>query len=226
MTTDKNFILSVPVPAETKTYKPLSHHNLITAIGEQLDKRNLKIIDERYSENRSGQQMFGQFTLKGLNDEQDMNIGFRNSYDKSMQMGIASGSRVIVCSNMMFKGDFRVMMMHNSSMAAELEKQISLAIDNMEKNYKKIQKDSQKLKEVQVDKRIIAEILGDLFYNQELVTLTQLGIIRDELKLQTNFKDETAWDIYNHTTEALKTAPSGLIIPRHIEVHEYFMSKA
>lgn len=235
MTTDKEFLLNVSVPKETATYKPLSHGNLINAIQEQLDKCNLVIKDERFSQNRSGHQMFGNFTIAGMNGEQDMNVGFRNSYDKSLQIGVVSGSRVIVCSNLMFKGDFKAVMMHNSSMATELEKKIKESIDNLERNYLMIQKDSDKLKMVKVHKQLISEVLGDLFYHEEIVTLTQLGIIKDQLKLAqaaatggepTNFGTETLWDIYNHTTEALKTTPSGLVIPRHIDTHEYFMSKA
>jgi hypothetical protein len=79
-----DIILSAAAPATTKTYSPLSHLDLITSVKEQLDKRGLTIKDERYSQNRNGQQMFGHMTVEGYNGDQDMCLGFRNSYDKSM----------------------------------------------------------------------------------------------------------------------------------------------
>lgn len=221
-----DLILSAAVPASTKTYSPLSHLDLITSVKEQLDKRGLTIKDERYQQNRQGQQMFGHMTVAGYNGDQDMCLGFRNSYDKSMQVGVVGGSRVIVCSNMMFAGDFKALAMHNGNLVQELNTMLGKAADRLEEHYRKLQLDSDKMREVEVNPRIIHEILGELFYSESVVTEAQLRIIRGELREQTNFGDGSLWDIYNHTTEALKTTPSGLIIGRHIEAHQFYMARA
>lgn len=218
-------LLQVTIPKETKTYVPVSHESMINLVREELDKRSIKIKDERFSANRGGLQMFGQFTLEGGNKEQDLNLGFRNSYDKSMQLGFVAGSRVIVCSNMMFSGDFKSAHMHNAGIKDELQKIVVQTVDSLEINFKQIQKDSKKLKSVKVDRYKIAEILGDLFLNEEILTTTQLQIIKSELKLQENFKAETMWDIYNHTTEALKKSPVTRLIDDHVKAHEYYMAK-
>ncbi|WP_375418126.1 DUF932 domain-containing protein [uncultured Hymenobacter sp.] len=219
-------ILSAQVPASTKTYSPLSHLDLINSVKEQLDKRGLVVKDERYSENRKGQQMFGHVTVQGLNGEQDMCLGFRNSYDKSMQVGVVGGSRVIVCSNMMFAGDFKALQMHQGNVVQELNTMLGKAADRLEDHYRKLQADSDRLKQVEVNPRLIHEILGELFYSESVVSEAQLRIIRGELREQTNFGNGTLWDIYNHTTEALKTTPSGLIIGRHIEAHQFYLARA
>ncbi|WP_210521902.1 DUF932 domain-containing protein [Hymenobacter terricola] len=221
-----DLILSAAVPASTKTYSPLSHIDLITSVKEQLDKRGLTIKDERYQENRKGQQMFGHLTVAGYNGEQDMCLGFRNSYDKSMQVGVVGGSRVIVCSNMMFAGDFKALAMHNGNLVQEMNTMLGKAADRLEEHYRKLQLDSEKMKQVEVNPRIIHEILGELFYSESVVSEAQLRIIRGELREQTNFGDGSLWDIYNHTTEALKTTPSGLIIGRHIDAHQFYMQRA
>jgi|GEM_PF-799371 len=221
-----DLILAAEVPASTRTYSPLSHADLINSVKEQLDKRGLVVKDERYQENRKGQQMFGHMTVEGYNGDQDMCLGFRNSYDKSMQVGVVGGSRVIVCSNMMFAGDFKALQMHQGNVVQELNIMLGKAADRLEEHYRKLQQDSDKMREVQVNPRIIHEILGELFYSESVVTEAQLRIIRGELKEQTNFGDGTLWDIYNHTTEALKTTPSGLIIGRHIDAHQFYMQRA
>ncbi|UOQ96611.1 DUF932 domain-containing protein [Hymenobacter sp. 5317J-9] len=221
-----DLILSAAVPASTKTYSPLSHLDLINAVKEQLDKCGLQVKDERYQENRKGQQMFGHLTVAGHNGEQDMCLGFRNSYDKSMQVGVVGGSRVIVCSNLMFAGDFKALAMHNGNLVQELNTMLGKAADRLEEHYRKLQLDSEKMKQVEVNPRLIHEILGELFYSESVVSEAQLRIIRGELREQTNFGDGSLWDLYNHTTEALKTTPSGLIIGRHIEAHQFYMQRA
>lgn len=220
-------LLACPVPASTRTYAPVSHLGLIEAVKEELDKRGLVLKDERYQHNRNGQQLFGHMTVGGGNGEQDLALGFRNSYDKSLLLGAAAGARVIVCSNLMFAGDFKVQAMHTpSGLSAGLQSLVRGVVDNLEGQFKRIQLDTEKLKQVEVNPRLIHEILGELFYSESVVSEAQLRIIRGELKEQTNFGNNTLWDIYNHTTEALKTTPSGLVIGRHIEAHQFYMQRA
>lgn len=213
------------MPGATATYSPLSHENLVNAVLEQLDKKGLQVIDERYSIARSGQQMFGAFTINGGNDEQNIQIGFRNSYDKSLQVGMVGGSRVIVCSNLMFKGDIKTMMMHKGDVVKEVNTTVEMVVATLEKNFKSIQKDTAKLKEVKVDPTAVAHVLGELFFQESLVTSTQLQVIKNELVELRNFGKETMWDIYNHTTEALKKCPAGEILPAHLKVHDFYLAR-
>lgn len=217
-------IQNAAVPTKTRTYSPISHMNLIDEVKEYLDKSGLKIKSEIYAENREGKQMFGNFTVTA-DEQMDLNIGFRNSYDRSMQMGLVAGTRVIVCSNLMFKGDFKTMMMHRGDISKEVTGQVEAAVQSLESNYQAIRKDSDKLQSVKVDKSKTAEIVGEMLLFENLITSTQLKIMKNELVLKENFSDETMWDIYNHTTEALKTSPVNSIIDNHINVHQYFMAK-
>lgn len=222
----KEDLFAVQVPAKTRTYSPISHQSIVETVGEKLDKVGLKIKSEIYNENRSGQQMFGSMVISANNAEMDMNLGFRNSYDKSMQLGVVAGSRVIVCSNLMFKGDFRKMAMHQGEVAKELDGIIEEAVNLLEKQFKLIQKDAKKLKEVQIDEKVIAHVLGELFYQEDFLTTTQLKVIKDELTLGKLFGRETMWDLYNHTTEALKKSPVSSIINDHILAHDFYMARA
>jgi hypothetical protein len=217
-------LLACPVPASTRTYAPVSHRDLIDAVKEELDKRGLVMKDECYQHNRSGRQLFGHMTIGGGNGEQDLALGFRNSYDKSLLLGAAAGARVIICSNLMFAGDFKVQKMHTPAhLSAGIQSLMREVVDTLEAQFKRIQIDTDKLKQVEVNPRLIHEILGELFYSESVVSEAQLRIIRGELREQTNFGDGTLWDIYNHTTEALKTTPSGLVISRHIDAHQFYM---
>jgi hypothetical protein len=217
-------LFSVPVPHATATYSPLSHADLVNSVLESLDKKGYQLKDERYSVARSGQQMFGSMVISADNAEQDMQIGFRNSYDKSLQVGLVSGSRVIVCSNLMIAGDIKTMMMHKGDVVQEVGKAVESVVGGLEKKFKLMLKDTAKLKDVKVDPTITAHILGELFFQESLVTSTQLQVIKNELNELRDFGKDNLWDIYNHTTEALKKCPAGEIIPAHLKVHDFYMA--
>jgi len=225
MVTTLTALAETKVPKKTETYTPVSHMELVNALLEQIDKAGLKIKDQRFSANRQGQQMFGNLTIDAGHAEQDINIGFRNSYDKSMQLGFVAGSRVIVCSNLMFSGEFKSVHMHKGEIAAELHKVAEEAVKSLSANFKTILADSKKLKAKKIDQTVINELIGNLFLEQELISVTQLGIIKQELKTSQNFGSESLWDLYNHTTEALKKSPVNKVINDHLSTHQLFMSR-
>jgi hypothetical protein len=225
MTSTLEFLTTVPVPKKTETYTPVSHTDLVNALLEQIDKAGLKVKDQTFAQNRQGRQMFGCFTLATENSEQEMNIGFRNSYDKSMQLGFVTGSRVIVCSNLVFSGEAKMVHMHKGEIAAEIGKVAADAVASIASTFKSILADTKKMKAKKVDQNLINELIGGLYLQEELITVTQLGLIKSELKEQRNFGGETIWDLYNHTTEALKTTPVQGLIDSHLRAHNYFLAR-
>lgn len=218
-------LAEVAVPKATATYTPVSHVDLINCIRQELDKAKLIIKDERFNVNRAGQQLFGNITVTAEHAEQDMNIGFRNSYDKTLQLGLVTGSRVIVCSNLMFSGEYKTLHMHKGEIAAELEGVVAKAVGTMESNFKRILKETDKMKAKKIDKAVIHELIGALYLEENLLTNTQLSLIKDELAAKTLFSDETIWDIYNHTTEVLKKSPVAKVVENHLNAHKFFMAR-
>jgi hypothetical protein len=221
----KEELFAVNTPAETKTYTPISHQSLYEVLAENLDKAGLQVKRELFTSARSGQQMFGQMVVGSGFDDIDMSLGFRNSYDKSMQIGMVGGGNVIVCSNGMFKGDIRKMHMHYGNVKQEIESMAAEVVGTLDKHFKSLRKDSKKLQEVKIDETVIAHVLGELFYQQDFLTTTQLKVIKDELELLKNFGKETMWDLYNHTTEALKKSPVVSYVQDHIQAHDFYMAK-
>lgn len=223
--TTETAIFKVKVPKTTSSYSPISNKSLVEAVLEELDKRKLKVIDKTYKMSNNEQQLFANMTIKGGDKEQNMSLGFRNSYNKTLPVGIVSGTSVIVCSNLMFKGDFKQMRKHTSGVKRDLEQMISDAVDQIERQYGLILNDSKKMKEVEVDEKIIAHLLGEMFYQEEIITGQQLHIIKNELKDLKNFDNKTIWDIMNHTTEALKVSHPADLIDDHIATHNFFLNK-
>lgn len=93
----------IKVPEATDSYVPVSHYHLadkLVGISKDI-LRDYVMVGENYAVARQGNQMFA--ALKFQRDESDMalSIAFRNSYDRSMSLGIAIGASVFVCDNLM-----------------------------------------------------------------------------------------------------------------------------
>ena len=83
----------IKTPERTETYIPVSHQQLVTKIKEAGTKHyNTSPFQTKLEVNHRGQQMFGSMTfhdgsqLKG--SDMNRSIGFRNSYDKTLPIGV------------------------------------------------------------------------------------------------------------------------------------------
>ena len=224
-TLDRYQLISAPLPAKTHSYQPVPHQVLIETIEEKLYQKDLKIICENFSANKQGRQMFGVFTVKNGNNEQNLNIGFRNSYDKSLPVGLVAGSTVIVCSNLMFKGDIKVLRKHTNGVFNDLDSLVTRVIENSLQQFEALQTDTRKLKELPMNRQQMGELAGRMFINDNIITATQMGIIKNEIHFSDHFREATKWDFYNHCTEALKISHPGARMQSQINLHQYVMER-
>jgi hypothetical protein len=83
------------------------------------------------------------------------------------------------------------------------------------------------LKDIILTPRHKGKILGELFAYDEILTLTQVGIVKREMdKPSHNYNADvnSAWTMYNHITFALKESHPGHYIGDHQKVHQYFVN--
>jgi hypothetical protein len=84
--------------------------------------------------------MFGIWDLNGGSDELCWSIGIRNSMDKSMALGITAGTRVFVCDNLAFSGEFVEFRKHTKGLVYdELEFMAYRAMKKMVANLTRFQ---------------------------------------------------------------------------------------
>lgn len=98
---------SIPVPAKTRTYAPVANQEFFELLMQNAATRGLKLQSPQFGLARKMQRMFGCVEVVNsdcLKNEVSMMLGFRNSYDGSLSVGICFGSKVFVCSNMCFSG--------------------------------------------------------------------------------------------------------------------------
>ena len=224
----------IELPEKTDSYVPVSHVDFINntkdIANRILDKYELH--KEQFGIARDGKQMFGTLTYKesfqtdGIehpHKDIGLSIGLRNSYDKSMSLGLCSGGSVFVCENLMMTGDVTIMRMHKGNILDELKGLIFKALLDAEDKFETIHADSQMMKRVSINDTKAYGAMGKL-YGYGVISERQLPVMKREwLKpSHDSFDSRTVWSLYNAGTEALKTTPPMHRMKRQIDMHKMF----
>ena len=128
----------LPVPPPTATHKPVPHHEVVEALVETLGFRHIAVVRDEYAVSPDGMRMFGALDLDYEYSDVRFSIGIRNANDKTMRLALTIGYRVVVCDNMMFKGDFTPVM-HKHTRRLDLADLISVGVDKMQRNFEPLQ---------------------------------------------------------------------------------------
>jgi len=218
----KEELALVPVPEATESYVPVPHDQLadtLLTVGQDILK-GFSLKRELYAMARNGNQMFGVLVFKNGRDELGLSIGFRNSYDKSMAIGIAIGADVFVCDNLAFTGEITVLRKHTANVWFSLEDIAISTLYRSQKNFNKIIEDAEMLKAREINDQEAFKMIG-LLYGHNVLSPRQLPAVKKEW-LKPSYEDfnpRNLWSFYNACTEALKTYPPVVIMEKHIALH-------
>ena len=212
---------AIEMPEPTRTYVPVSHYDLamnVGAIGERVIDKELH--SKKFGIARKGQHMFATYTYKNEEDEIGMSIGFRNSYDKSMSIGVCVGAKVFVCENLMMTGEVTFMRKHTGNILDELNSLIFNVLYKSDDKFAQLQDDKESMKEIPINNQRAWETMGVLF-GKGIINTPQISIMRKEWKNPSHeeFNDDSLWSLYNAGTEALKTCSPTRMMSSHIKLH-------
>ena len=215
----------VKMPSATASYQPVSHYDLTMNIGDIAGRvlNGMTLVKSRYGLAREGNQMFGTHTFKdNVDDEIGLAVGFRNSYDKSMSVGIAVGARVFVCENLMMNGDITIFRKHTGNILDELNSMAFRAIFDNQYKYQELTEDKEKMKKIECNDDKAFSQLGRL-YGKGILTERQLPVVKDQWDKpwHKDFKDKNQWSFYNACTESLKSVGPQYIMQRHMNLHKF-----
>lgn len=226
-------LLAVPKPIATNTYSPISHDEIHDTIMKEI-KDNAFSLTNTYIKSRNGKNCIVMYSLvDDLASYQDpeigIRVGFKNSYDRTMSFGFALGSEVFICGNGMVSGEYTIKKQHRMKDVSIYAKEL---IHNYFGQIRAEHNDNlafaKELKSRDVTEADAQRIIGELFINNKIITQAQLRKMSSEMYNSDKFNsfkngnDITAWDLYNHGTESLKTSANFNLFNRHIEYNEYF----
>jgi len=224
--TTKGLLIATSVPVETKTYKPVSHSQLIDLTLNGIEKAGFKLDKEIYSSARDGKIANGRYTISNVADsEMQLQIGWQNSYDKTVSLKFAIGTRILICQNGCVSGDhgaFRKK--HQGDVQTFSPSAISSYIEYSGDVFRNMQKQRDVMKQIEITRRTKAELIGRMLIEESFITSTQVSIISKELDAPTHDygASNSLWELYNYTTFAMKETHPGSWMSHHIKAHDFF----
>jgi len=112
-------VFSVPAVPYTRTFHPVHHKELISVLSDSIAAVGLDVVKKEYVLAAEGRRMFSVWDLNQGSSELCWSIGIRNSMDRSMSLGITAGTKVFVCQNLCFSGEYISMRRHTSGLTID-----------------------------------------------------------------------------------------------------------
>lgn len=228
--TIKQVLINVPVPEETRTYRPVTHVQLMELTEKALTEAGLIIENEKFSSARNGMVANAKYTIANLRDpEMQLQIAWQNSYNKSLSLKFAIGARVFICENGSVSGDMgSFKKKHQGTVQEFTPAAITEYIKRAGDVFKRMQVERDMMKAVDVDDHAAASIIGRAYILEEFISSTELNIIVRELKRPTHSYGApgSLWELYQYFTFAMKEVHPSLWMENHVKAHKFFTKEA
>lgn len=223
--TTKEYLLSVEVPEESRTYKPINHSVLIDNTLEGIENSNFTVASEMYYSGAKGQQMLGRYGLKLDSTDIGIQIAFHNSYDKSLSLKYAIGEYVFICANGCVSGSYDSFKSKHVGKVQDITPvNIKDYLNGISDKFQSVVERKSRFEEIEVTKKTCAELLGRLFVEEEIITSTQLNIVKSEI-LNPSFNynaDGSLWQFWNHLTYSMSETAVPNYIDKSLKLFNFF----
>lgn len=123
LTVNESIVRAVQAPTPTETWHPFNHSVLLDELEFARELAGLEISSHRYELSKDGRKFFGVWNFMDTQWSKEVctSIGFRNSIDKSISVGLTAGTYVMVCSNMAFSGEWLLFRKHTKNVLEDLK---------------------------------------------------------------------------------------------------------
>lgn len=221
-------LLRVDVPGRTKSYTPIAHKTVIDHTKGVLAAMNFEVKKTIYRSSFDGLIGQAEYHINYGNDpEMGLMIAWQNSYNKQVSFKYAVGAHVFVCSNGIVSGDLAsYKRRHTGEADTEALDSIQHYLSSAKSIFEQLVKDREALKKIQYSKKEVAELMGRMYVEREIINSTQLNIMKRELEKPSfdyGVDSMNAWAVYNHATHAFKEDTPKNWITRHKDLHNFFM---
>lgn len=217
---------AVPLPVKTETYTVISHGFIIDEVKRELAKAGFEVMAEEYRANNNLEVARGSYIIRRSEDPNFlMSFNWTNSYDKSTKFQCAVGG--FVWENNAYvieKEDNTFIRKHTGDADTLVKDTIADKIANAEKYYLSVLDTKRKMEGIKVSRGQVAKILGDLYFNFDMISIEQLSGIKKEYTKPSyvySTDSDSLWTVYCHILTVLKSAHPKLWIHQQGFVHNY-----
>ena len=202
-------LAAVPVPEPTESYHPVPYGRFIEEVELHVPRFGLTVQSSAFALAREGNQMFGVLTCTNGKASEDyaLAIGVRNSYDRSLSVGLVAGTRVFCCDNLAFSGEVKMNRKHTVHVFRDLPDLIYRMLSQVSSMRERIDGEVEAMK---------SEVLGPHRAHHLMVQAIRDSIIPAsrlpkvieawEEPQYEQFRHRTAWSLFNAFTEVQKGA--------------------
>jgi hypothetical protein len=204
----KASLIDVALPVHGDSYTVISHESVMDMSATALANAGFSIADEEYRATADGNIAQGIYRLNYNNDpELSMMFAWTNSYNKQVRFKCGVGAYINKTGTVMVCGDMGSWARkHTGTADEETLNTITEQIANAQMYYDQLVSDKEAMKQVPMNKRKQAQMLGILFAEYQILTTEQASIIRNQMDKPTHVFDEAGslWAFYNYVTLALQ----------------------
>jgi len=200
-------LASVPVPEPTESYHPVPYNRFIEEVELHVPRFGLTVRSSQFALAREGGQMFGVLTCSNGKPDRDyaLAIGVKNSYDRSLSVGLVAGTRVFCCDNLAFSGEVKMNRKHTVNVFRDLPDLIYRMLSEVSSMRERTDREIAAMK---------AEVLGPHRAHHLMVEAVHKNILPAsrlpkvieawEEPRHEEFEPRTAWSLFNAFTEVQK----------------------
>lgn len=216
---------NIALPTETGSFKPISHTQIADTILEI--GRNIligyELESEQFLASRLGQQSIGFLTFKQKEQQEGLCIAYRNSYDKSISMGVCVGIKHPDWDSFAFKGKL-VILKHTQNVLSSLDDALILAVYRAFKGFPELLQDLDRFKGVKLSDDEAFKFSG-LLYGHDILSPRQFTGAVAAWKAPPNGSaiPKSLYGLYGNCSISLKSSPASILLDNYINLHSTFL---
>lgn len=127
---DYTELSEIPTPEMTNSHRPIPHVALVDSVEKEFQAGGFHLVSSQHAVSADRQKYFGLMEVVPpdrrveTSDQYAYTIGIRNSHDKTLSAGLVFGTRVFVCDNLAFSGDYKIFRKHTSGIWSDLPERV------------------------------------------------------------------------------------------------------
>ena len=202
-------LASVPVPDPTESYYPVPYVRFIEEVELHVPRFGLTVQSSAFALAREGGQMFGVLTCVNGKPATDyaLAIGVRNSYDRSLSVGLTLGSRVFCCDNLAFSGEVTMHRKHTVNVFRDLPDLIYRMLSQVSSMRERSDGEIAAMKVRELQPATAHHLMVEAI-RANVLPASRLPKVMEawEEPAHAEFMPRTAWSLFNAFTEVQKGA--------------------
>lgn len=201
-------LIGVALPNHASTYTVISHESIMDLSAQALQDAGFSITSENYRATHDGNIASAIYTLNfGDDPELSMMFAWSNSYNKQMRFKCGIGAIHKLNNTSLVCGDMGSWARkHTGSADTETKETIEAQIKLAKLYYTQLVSDKEAMKNINLDTRKQAQLLGMLFAEHDILTTEQASMIKQQM-FRATYKSThpgSLWEFYNFVTLALQ----------------------